>query len=89
MDLAERDEHIGHCLATLARIVNESRDDRRSILQLGYNLGRLSELTGLGREPFWDAWKCAVESWDSAELFRLLQITTEVVRRVANSQEEK
>jgi len=24
----------------------------------------LSELTGLGREPFWDRWKGAVAAWD-------------------------
>ena len=47
--------------------------DRRSLFQLGYNLGRLSELTGLGREPFWDRWKDPVERWDVPELARLAQ----------------
>src|ERR1700739_1989529 len=60
-----------HCVATIRAIVAENRNDRRSVLQLGYNLGRLSELTGLGREPFWDRWKDAVASWDRAELDRL------------------
>ena len=53
-----------HCVATIARIISTGLDDRRSILQLGYNLGRLSELTGLGRDPFWDAWKGPIERWD-------------------------
>ena len=53
-----------HCLDKIRQIVTEGRDDRRAVLQLGYNLGRLSELTGLGRGPFWDAWKEAVAAWD-------------------------
>jgi hypothetical protein len=60
-----------HCIARIVDIVAEGRGDRRSILQLGYNLGRLSELTGLGREPFWDRWKSAVETWNRTELERL------------------
>jgi hypothetical protein len=60
-----------HCIARIVDIVAEGRGDRRSILQLGYNLGRLSELTGLGREPFWDRWKFAVEAWNLPELERL------------------
>ncbi len=57
-----------HCVETIRRIIAEGRDDRRSLLQLGYNLGRLSELTGLGREPFWDRWKDAVSDWDRDRL---------------------
>ena len=60
-----------HCIAKIVDIVAEGRGDRRSVLQLGYNLGRLSELTGLGRGPFWDRWKVAVEEWDRHELERL------------------
>ena len=45
--------------------------DPRALFQLGYNLGRLSELTGLGRAPFWDRWKDAVTRWDRPELERL------------------
>ena len=33
-----------HCIAKIVELVAQGRDDRRSILQLGYNLGRLSEL---------------------------------------------
>jgi hypothetical protein len=59
---------MNHCIARIVGIIAEGRDDRRSVLQLGYNLGRLSELTGLGREPFWDRWKDAVSEWDLARL---------------------
>ena len=60
-----------HCVKTIQAIVSENRSDRRSILQLGYNLGRLSELSGLGRGPFWDRWKRAVSVWDVESLSKL------------------
>jgi hypothetical protein len=66
-------EQRGHCVARIAAIVAQKQGDRRSILQLGYNLGRLSELTGLGREAFWDRWKTPVAEWNLAELERLVQ----------------
>ncbi len=55
---------MNHCIETIQAIIAQECDDRRSVLQLGYNLGRLSELTGLGREPFWDRWKHPVETWN-------------------------
>jgi hypothetical protein len=70
---------MDHCVAKIAEIVARGEPDRRALLQLGYNLGRLSELTGLGREPFWDRWKDAVVAWDRPELERLAcQLQSEV-----------
>jgi hypothetical protein len=60
-----------HCLTKIEEIVARGDDVRRSVLQLGYNLGRLSELTGRGREPFWDRWKDAVAEWDLPALRQL------------------
>ena len=60
-----------HCIAKIVELIEQGRDDRRSVLQIGYNLGRMSELTGLGRGPFWDDWKEAVADWDLPRL-RLL-----------------
>ncbi len=57
-----------HCIAKIRSIIAEGKDDRRSILQLGYNLGRLAEITGRGRGPFWDRWKGPVADWDLATL---------------------
>ena len=56
---------------TIIDLIARNQCDRRSILQLGYNLGRLSELTSLGRKPFWDPWKGPVAAWDRDELDRL------------------
>ncbi|WP_254053884.1 hypothetical protein [Singulisphaera sp. GP187] len=60
-------------MAKIVEIVARNQSDRRSVLQLGYNLGRLSELTGRGREPFWDRWKDAVAEWDEQKLAVLAQ----------------
>ncbi len=62
-----------HCIAKIREIILQNDPDRRSLLQLGYNLGRLSELTGLGRRVFWDEWKNAVIHWDQAKLAILAQ----------------
>lgn len=59
------------CIAKIRELILEADPDRRSVLQLGYNLGRLSELTGLGREPFWDQWKEAVAGWNQPRLLDL------------------
>lgn len=76
--------NIEHCIAKVVEIVTANRDDRRSILQLGYNLGRLSELTGLGREPFWDRWKDAVAIWDHSRLLGLAQELQRLEKRHEN-----
>jgi hypothetical protein len=64
---------MDHCLSKIEELVRAGESDRRSILQLGYNLGRLSEITGLGREPFWDRWKDAVAAWDLPALRALAE----------------
>ncbi|HEY2159238.1 MAG TPA: hypothetical protein VGH33_26660 [Isosphaeraceae bacterium] len=68
---AQAGPDVAHCVARIGQIVAGDRQDRRAILQLGYNLGRLSELTRLGRGPFWDAWKDAVADWDRVRLSAL------------------
>ncbi len=76
---------MNHCVAKIVEIVSRGSDDRRSILQLGYNLGRLSELTGLGREPFWDRWKDAVAEWDQPRLKDLVRELQEVMYHTSPS----
>lgn len=61
-----------HCVETIARLAALEAPERRDLLQLGYNLGRLSEMTGLGREPFWDRWKDPVKDWDRPRLDALV-----------------
>lgn len=78
---------MNHCIEKLIALVEQGRDDRRSILQIGYNLGRLSELTGLGREPFWDRWKGAVEMWDIAELRRLARDLPDLTKLPQNPED--
>jgi hypothetical protein len=64
---------MNHCIGKIVELIERGLDDRRALLQLGYNLGRLSELTGLGREPFWDRWKEPVATWDLPKLRLLAQ----------------
>jgi len=72
-------QRVTHCVTKITAIVAQKQGDRRSILQLGYNLGRLSELTGLGRESFWDRWKTPVAEWNLVELECLVQELQSVV----------
>jgi hypothetical protein len=64
---------IEHCLIKVFEIVAKGDGGRRSVFQLGYNLGRLSELSGLGRAVCWDPWKDVVIAWDRPRLARLAQ----------------
>ena len=73
---------MDHCIARIAEIVARGRDGRRDLLQLGYNLGRLSELTGLGREAFWDRWKDPVADWN---LVKLGELVSDLQHEIAHS----
>lgn len=66
-------ESYRHPVETIVRLAALESPSPRDLLQLGYNLGRLSEMTGLGREPFWDRWKAAVAEWDRDQLTHLSQ----------------
>ena len=70
-------DRFEHCVSKIREIVERGVEDRRSVLQLGYNLGRLSELTTLGREPFWDQWKEPVITWDLERLRKLADELTQ------------
>ncbi len=60
-----------HAVKKIVQLITEERNDRRAILQIGYNLGRLSEITRRGREPFWDKWKEPIDAWDLPRLKEL------------------
>lgn len=77
---------MDHCIATIQRLVAAGADDRRAVLQVGYNLGRLAELTGLGRGPFWDSWKDAVAAWDRPALERLAAALPAACRAVPDAE---
>ena len=70
---------LDHCSAKAGEILSgplsdntQWPDDRRWWLQLGFNLGRYSELSGEGREV-WDNWKAAIESKDLNRLEFLIK----------------
>jgi len=64
---------VHHCLSKIDAIVRQDAGSRRSCFQLGYNLGRLAELAGLGRDEAWDRWKEPVSSWDQPTLIELVE----------------
>lgn len=73
---------LDHCLCKISELVAKGDGGRRSVSQLGYNLGRLSEMANLGREPCWDNWKEAILEWDRPQLVRLSVDVRERVRRL-------
>lgn len=64
--------HIEHCLTKIEELIARPEADPLTCLQLGYNLGRLSELSSGGRSDFWDPWKQPVASWNQQAMSRLL-----------------
>lgn len=83
-------EHFAHVAEKVAEILagplagsERWPDDRRWWLQLGFNLGRFSELSGEGK-PVWDAWREAIEHRDEARIAALadkLRAAAEASRR--------
>jgi hypothetical protein len=62
-------EHaVNHCIETIRGLVEQPDPSRRDLLQLGYNLGRISELVGLDRTEVWDLWKAPVTVWEQDAL---------------------
>jgi hypothetical protein len=59
-----------HCFNKIIEISALDSPNRRDLLQLGFNLGRLSEIHHLGR-TFWDDWKEPVNDWDRSKLITL------------------
>ncbi len=69
-----RTQGLDHCSSKACEILDGPLsdqtswpEDRRWWLQLGFNLGRFSELSGEGREV-WDSWKSAIETKDVKHL---------------------
>lgn len=73
-------EGLAHCSGKVAEILqgpladaDQWPADRRWWLQLGFNLGRYSELSEEGRKV-WDDWKAAIEAADFAAIDKLVQL---------------
>jgi len=80
-----RSHGLDHCSAKADEILagplsdgSQWPDDRRWWLQLGFNLGRFSELSGEGR-AVWDSWKAAIETKD----FNRLELLVKQMKDVA------
>lgn len=71
---------LAHCSGKVAEITQGPLadpsawpNDRRWWMQLGFNLGRYSELTEEGRKV-WDDWKAAIEAADTKRMDELTQV---------------
>lgn len=83
--------HFAHVAEKVSEILKGPLDDyenwpedRRWWLQLGFNLGRYSELSGEGK-PVWDTWLAAIETGDReklADLTAALRSTADKARSV-------
>lgn len=79
---------VAHCLTKIDAIAREGDDSRRRVFQLGYNLGRLAEGTGLGREATWDRWRGPVSDWDRPTLIALAADLRHALRLVSTEGRE-
>ena len=50
------------------------------IFQIGYNMGRLQELRGDGREEWWDAYKGMIEKKEWGQLKSSIMVEREQLR---------
>ena len=58
-------EEVAHCIEKMLSLTQKAEKDGalspKDIFQFGYNAGRLAEITGEGRELWWDLLKGYVE----------------------------
>jgi N-carbamoylputrescine amidase len=62
----EEEQQQQHCFDKIFDLTSKGVPSQRDIFQIGYNMGRLSEMKGEGRKEWWDAYKGYVErgEWD-------------------------
>jgi hypothetical protein len=57
-----------HCLNKLIELTSKPKKSERDLFQIGYNIGRLSELTNEGRDKWWDIYKIFIENGEWEKL---------------------
>ena len=57
-----------HCLNKLIELTSKTKISDRDLFQIGYNIGRLSELTNEGREKWWDIYNIFIENGEWKKL---------------------
>ncbi|MDA0839877.1 MAG: hypothetical protein O3B01_02335 [Planctomycetota bacterium] len=68
-------EHLNHCLTKMLEIaeMGSAMDlTTRDIFQFGYNVGRAAELSGEGRENWWDLFKASVAEEDWSTVYEIV-----------------